>query len=189
MSKVVLDMSMSLDGFIAGLDDADGGLHNWYFTPSAKDSEVIDELIKSTGAMVIGRRSYDMGDKYDGYVDNPYQATHFVLTHQAPQRTAKGNTTFNFVSDGVESAISQARASAGTKDVVVGGGANIAQQLLRAGLLDEMNIHLIPILLGAGIRLFDNMGALPIELERITTIETSGVTHLKFSVLRQSSGE
>jgi dihydrofolate reductase len=184
MAKVVLDMSMSLDGFISAPNDEDGGLHNWYFSPSSVSAAVIAELIDSTGAIMMGRRSYDMGDKYDGYVDNPYKVPHIVLTHQKPAKIAKGETTFIFVTDGVESAIEQAKTAAGDRDVVIGGGANTARQCLERGLVDELQLHLIPLLLNSGIRLFDEISGEQVKLERVSLIEAPNVTHLRFRVIR-----
>lgn len=184
MGKVILDMAMSLDGFIAGPHGEDGGLYNWYFAPSGGSGEVIEESINTFGAILMGRRAYDVGDQQDGFVDNPYNVTNFVLTHHIPEKVAKGATLFIFVTDGIESALKQAKASAGDKDIAVGGGANTAQQFLKAGLIDEIQIHLVPVLLGAGIRLFDHLGTDQIELESTRVIESPGVTHLKFRVVK-----
>jgi dihydrofolate reductase len=188
MAKVVLDMSMSLDGFIAGPNDDDAGLHDWFFqdfgAQTGKSREVIDEGIKTTGAIVMGRRTYDQGDRQDGFVDTPYHVVHFVLSQEVPEKVAKGSTTFLFVTDGIENALTQAKAAAGDKDVVVGGGADIAQQYIKAGLLDEIQIHLVPVLLGEGRRLFDHLGTEHIELERTRVIESPGVTHLWFRVVK-----
>ena len=184
MGKVYLDMSMSLDGFVSGLNDADEGLHNWYFNPAPVDKAVIDELKDTVGAIVMGRRSYQMGADYDGYADNPYShVPHLVLTHQLPSPLPESDTNFIFVTDGIESLIRQAQAAAGDKDVVIGGGANLVQQLLKAGLLDEIQIHLVPVLIGAGTRLFDNLET-PTTLEKTQTIEGIGVTHLTYRVVK-----
>jgi dihydrofolate reductase len=177
-------MAMSLDGFIAGPNDEDQGLHNYFFSPSGPTREVIEEGFKTTGTIIMGRRSYDIGAAQDGFADNPYQVPTFILTHRVPQKPAKGAESFVFVTDGIESALEQAKAVTGDRDVVIGGGANIAQQYLKAELLDEIQIHLIPILLGEGIRLFDHIGADQIELEQTRVIESNGATHLKFHVRR-----
>lgn len=183
MGKVILDLSMSLDGYIAAPNDGDGGLHNWYFgSDDPRNREIVEETIASLGALIMGRGSYDMGDQADGFVDNPYNAAHFVLTHQPPSKPAKGSTDFTFVTDGIESALTQAQTAAGTKDVVIGGGANIAQQYLNAGLVDEIQIHLVPVLLGAGKHLFDSMTLPPVTLEPTQVIAAAGVTHLKFTI-------
>jgi len=184
MGKVVLDMAMSLDGFVAGANDADGGLHNWYFNPASKDKEVIESLIANTGALVMGKRAYNMGDQYDGYVDNPYKVVHFIITHHVPDKPALGDTEFVFVRDGITSAIQQAKNVAGDKDVIVGGGADIAQQLLKANLIDTIQLHLIPVLLGDGIRLFDNLDSQSTQLELTDVVEGTGVTHLTYRILK-----
>lgn len=183
MGRVVLDMVMSLDGFIAGPNGEDGGLHDWYFAPSASSQAVIDELIRDIGAMVMGRRSYEMGAEHDGFVDNAYAVPHFVLSHRAGPRVAEGSPPFTFIAEGIERALAQAQEAAGDKLVCIAGGADIARQYLDAGLIDEVQIHLVPVLLGDGLRLFDRLGA-RIALERTRVIEADGVTHLRFRVVR-----
>jgi|SRR5215210_1860266 len=205
MSKVISDMSMSLDGFIAGPNDSvelplgDGGerLHEWVYDLASwrerhgiaggktdADAEVLDESFKNTGAILMGRRMFDLGEGPWG--DNPpFRMPAFVLTHDAREELVKeGGTTFTFVTDGIESALEKAKAAAGDKDVSVAGGADIIQQYLSAGLLDEIQIHLVPILLGDGRRLFDHLGTEQIELENTRIIESPGVTHLKFRVAK-----
>jgi dihydrofolate reductase len=182
--KVLLDMAMSLDGFIAGPNDEDHGLHDYFFASVGPTKEVIEEGFRTTGAIIIGRRSYEVGAAQDGFEDNPYQVPTFILTHHLPETVAKGAETFIFVTDGIESALEQARVAAGDGYVVVGGGANIAQQYLNARLLDEIQIHLIPTLLDQGIRLFDHLDMESIELESTGVIEGSGVTHLRFRVIK-----
>lgn len=184
MTKVTLDMAMSLDGFIGGSNGEDRGLHDYFFSPSGATAKVIEEGFKTTGAIIMGRRAYDIGAAQDGFVDNPYQVPTFVLTHHVPEKAAKGAEAFIFVIDGIESALEQAKAAAGDNDVVVGGGANIAQQYLKAGLVDEIQIHLVSILLSEGIRLFDPVGAEQIELESTRVIDSTGVTHLRFRVIK-----
>jgi dihydrofolate reductase len=184
MAKVILDMSMSLDGFISAPNDEDGGLHNWYFSPSSVSAAVIAELIDSTGAIMMGRRAYNLGDQFDGYVDNPYKVPHIVLTHHPPEKIAKGETAFVFVTDGVQSAVEQAKRAAGEKNVVIGGGANTARQCLNAGVVDEIQIHLIPVLFNRGLRLFDDINSQAIGLEKVRVIEVPNVTHLHFKVIQ-----
>jgi dihydrofolate reductase len=206
MGKVSVDISMSLDGFIAGPNDSvenplgDGGerIHEWVYDLASwrerhgiaggrtdTDAEVLDEAFENTGAVVIGKRMFDVAN---GWGDNPpFHMPAFVITHDAREKLVKeGGTTFTFVTDGIESALDQARASAGDKDVSVAGGANIIQQYLSAGLLDEIQIHLVPVLLGEGIRLFDQLGAEQIELERTRVIESPGVTHLRFRIVKDN---
>jgi dihydrofolate reductase len=184
MSKVVLDMAMSLDGFIAGPNDEDRGLHDYFFSPSLETARVIEAGIDATGAIVMGRRTYDMGNQFDGFEDTLYKVPHLVLSHSVPEKPAKGETEFIFVADGIESALRQATAVAGDRSVVIGGGARTAQQFLQAGLIDEIQLHLVPKLLGQGIRLFDHSDSQPIELERIQVIEAPDITHITFRVVR-----
>jgi dihydrofolate reductase len=114
----------------------------------------------------------------------PFHRPVFVLTHHAREPLTKGETTFTFVTDGVESALEQARGAAGGKDVALGGGANVAQQYLSAGLIDEMQIHIAPVLLGRGVRLFDNLGPEHVELECTRTIHSPAATHLRYRVVK-----
>lgn len=185
MGNVVLDMSISLDGFIAGPSDEAAGLHDYFFAPTAATLEVIQEGLQTTGAIIIGRRTYTIGTEQDGFVNNPYQVPHFILSHDVPNKVAKGAESFTFVTDGIISALHRATVAAGTKNVVIGGGANTAQQYLAAGLIDEIQIHLVPVLLGAGIRLFDHLRAKHMALEKQRVISTSAVTHLKYRVINQ----
>lgn len=191
MGKVTLDMSMSLDGFIAGLNVGvdlpmgEGGLrlHDWLFNTSASevDAEVEREMSATTGAVVLGRRTFDVG--VGPWGDVPFPVPCFVLTHEDREQIVKKSGTFTFVTDGIESALQRAKVAAGGKDVRLM-GADIAQQFLRAGLLDEIQINLVPVLLGDGVRLFDPIGAERIELESTRVIQSPGVTHLKFRVVK-----
>lgn len=193
MGNVLLDITMSLDGFIAGPNDEAARLHDWFFQPSngeaSQNGAVIAELIQTIGAIVMGRRMYDLGEKEGGFVDNPFRVAHFVLTHRVPEKVARGETPFTFVTDGIESVLKKAHAAAGGRDVCVAGGANIAQQCIRARLIDEIQIHLVPVLLGKGIRLFGDSGTDRIELERTRVIETPDVTHLRFRVINKMRRE
>jgi dihydrofolate reductase len=186
MGKVGLDKTMSLDGFIAGPNDDVTRLFEWYGDKPIEALRVLGDPLTTTGAVVMGRRSFDLIDSPNGWVTPdgtslPWPV--FVLTHEAREKVTKGATTFTFVTDGIESAITQAKATAGDKNVGVM-GANTAQQCLKAGLLDEIQIHLVPVLLGEGIRLFEHLGSLPIELEGSRVIESPGVTHLMFRVVK-----
>jgi dihydrofolate reductase len=179
MGRVFVDMVMSLDGFVAGPNNDDSGLHDWYFAPSGNAVGVIDELLHTIGAMIIGRRSF--GDQPEGF-DTPYKVPHFVLTHMTRQTVTNGDVPFIFVTDGIESVLAQAQAAAGEKAVCVAGGAMTAQQFLNAGPVDELQIHMVSKLLGSGLRLFEH-GA-PLNLERTRVLESPGVTHLRFRVLK-----
>ena len=178
MGKVFVDMAMSLDGFVSGPNGEDGGLHDWYFDPSGNAIRVIDELLHTIGAMILGKRAF--GDQPDGF-DTPYKVPHFVLTHTPRQQVENGGVPFIFVDQGIESALAQAQAAAGEKAVCVAGGASTAQQFLNAGFVDEVQIHLVPILLGDGLRLFDRIGAMQLEQTRV--LESPDVTHLQFRVI------
>jgi len=184
MGKVILDMAMSLDGFIAGPNDEDMGLHDYFFSPSNETAAVVEQGIKTTGTIIMGRRSYDIGAAQNGFADNPYQVPKFILSHTIPQSVPNGAETFIFVTDGIDSLIQQAKISAGDKDVVIGGGSNTAQQFLKHGYVDEIQIHLVPRLIGKGIRLFDFMDDIHIKLERINVIDAPDVTHLSFSIFK-----
>ncbi|MBC8076816.1 MAG: dihydrofolate reductase [Chloroflexales bacterium] len=179
MGTVLLDMAMSLDGFVSGPNGGDDGLHDWYFAPSGNANVVIDELLGTIGAMIIGRRI--LGDPPEGF-DTPYKVPHFVLTHTARPTVENGGVPFIFVADGIASALTQAQAAAGENVVCVAGGAATAQQLLNAGLIDEVQIHMVSKLLGGGLRLFDHIA--PLELERTRVLESPGVTHLRFLVVK-----
>jgi dihydrofolate reductase len=189
MGKIVLDMAVSsLDGFVAGPDGEPGGLHDWFFPPSgsreAADAAIIEESIEKTGAILMGRRTYDLGSEVGGFAGTPYGVEHFVLTHEPPERAAEG-ASFTFVTEGIGGAIERARASAGDRNVVVGGGASVARQCMEAGLLDEINLHLAPVLLGGGARLFVGSGARKTRLERTGVVESPHATHLRFRILKE----
>ncbi len=203
MRKVVFNMTMSLDGFVAGPNDnpdnglGDGGdaLFRWYFsgdtevklsegTPilkvSKKSAKMLKDSVKAYGAGVWGRKTFDIARAWGGH---PPGTPAFIVTHHPPQEWIKEGSPFIFVTDGVESAIRQAKQAAGDKDVVLC-TASILQQALKAGMVDEIYVDIAPLLLGKGVRLFDNFGANPLELENIRTVEASGVTHLGFRVVK-----
>jgi dihydrofolate reductase len=179
MGTVFVDMVMSLDGFVAGPNNDDSGLHDWYFAPSGHAVGVIDELLQTIGAMIISKRSF--GDQPEGF-DTPYKVPHFVLTHTSRQTVTNGDVPFIFVADGIASALAQAQAAAGEKAICVAGGAMTVQQFLNAGLVDEVQIHLVSKLLGDGLRLFEQ--GTPLNLERTRVLESPGVTHLRFRVVK-----
>ncbi|AWS45345.1 deaminase [Streptosporangium sp. 'caverna'] len=191
MGKVILHVTMSLDGFMAGPDISvelpmgRGGprLHDWIFNASSNnvDGGVIRELFATTGAVVLGRRTFDVS--LGEWEDTPFPAPSFVLTHEVREELAMKSGTFTFVTDGVESALRLARAAAGEKNVIVM-GADVSQQILRAGLLDEIHLQIAPVLIGEGRRLFDHLGTDHIELERTRVIESPHATHLEFRVVK-----
>jgi dihydrofolate reductase len=200
MSSVICRIAMSLDGFVAGPNQSvdnpigEGGmrLHEWAFGTDPTDAAVVEEAERNVGAYVMGRKMFGGGDgawdeSWTGWwgEDPPYHAPVFVLTHHAREPLPmQGGTTFTFVTDGIESALDQARAAAGGKDVAVAGGASAAQQYLAAGLLDELYLHIVPIVLGAGERLLQGVGDPTLEPIKVTASPT--VTHVKYRVVRQS---
>ena len=200
-----MGLSMSLDGFIAGPNDGagnplgDGGerLFEWYssgdtdyempgtemvFKVSPQSAELLREAFGTMGAFVTGRRTFDIANGWGGRP--PLGVPTFVVTHTVSQEWLYEGSPFTFVTDGVESAVEQAKAVAADKDVAVG-AASIAQQCIRAGLLDEININLVPVLLGGGVRLFEHLGTGPIELEKTRVIEAPEITHLTFRVVKE----
>jgi dihydrofolate reductase len=211
MAQTTLDISMSLDGFVAGPNQTieeplgTGGLqlHQWIFGleswrkrhgqaggQRSADSDVVQESLDATGAVVMGRRMFSGGEgawESDPVAggwwgdEPPFGVPVFVLTHHAREPLElQGRTAFTFVTEGVEAALEQARAAAGDRNVAVAGGANVVQQFLGAGLLDEIQIHLVPVLLGDGVRLFGG-GEQPV-LELIRVIDSPTVTHLRYRV-------
>ena len=205
MGKVVYDITVSLDGFIAGPNDGPeqplgaGGMRllDWYMSgprpsqssefirPSKGSLEVYDEAVAALGAILTGRRTYDLANGWGG--EHPTHVPFVVLTHQPPEIPA--GTTINgfFVTDGIDSAIRQAKATAGDKNVAIA-SPNVAEQALRAGLLDEISIHLVPLLLGGGIRLLDPPGPEPVALEPARCVDAECVTHLTFRVVKTAGG-
>ena len=196
MGKVMFNMTMSLDGFVAGPNDEVDRLFRWYFSGdtavpfpgspyefkvSRASAEHFQRTWPTFGAMVTGRRNFDLTHAWGG--KPPLGVPCFVVTHRVPAEWVKPGSPFTFVTDGVPSAIEQAKRVAGEKHVAIS-TANIMQQCLTAGLLDEIHIDLVPILLGNGIRLFDQLGTEPIELESIGVVEGTGVTHLSFRVVK-----
>ena len=194
MSKVTSEVSMSLDGFITDPDASvgtalegndPGRLSDWQFdTKTETDAAIVDEMFESTGAVVMGKRMFDAG--FEPWGDPPqYGMPVFIVTHEEREPLPmRGGTTYTFVTDGIEAALGLARTAAGDKNVGVWGGANIMRQYLKAGLLDEMHIHLAPILLGGGIRLFEGLDPEGIELRRLSSTETPGATHFRFEVVK-----
>jgi dihydrofolate reductase len=209
MSKLRFNITMSLDGFVAGPDQSEenplgvGGeeLHKWIVPLRAfremhgekggevdASTPVVERWFENIGATVMGRNMFGGGpgpwgeDPWRGWwgEEPPFHHPVFVLTHHAREPLELKGTTFHFVTDGIESALAQAREAAGGKDVSLGGGAEVAQQYLAAGLVDEMQISIVPLFLGGGARLFDNVGGARPELEQIEAIEAPGVTHLKY---------
>jgi dihydrofolate reductase len=210
MSKLKLNIAMSLDGYVAGPDQSVqnpigvGGqeLHRWLIPLKAfrerhgeEGGEVnastpfAEDILAGAGATIMGRNMFGGGpgpwdgDSWRGWWgdDPPFHHPVFVLTHH-PREPLEldGGTTFHFVTDGIDSALEQARAAAGDQDVSLGGGAAVAQQYLAAGLLDELVISVVPLLLGGGARLFDNLGDAAPKLEQVESVGAPGVTHIRY---------
>jgi dihydrofolate reductase len=209
MTSVRCHISISLDGFVAGPNQSgdnpigEGGmrLHEWAFTTASwreqhgraggehnADSEVVDEVVQGVGAYIMGRKMFGGGDgawdeAWTGWWGDepPYHAPAFVLTHHPREPLPmQGGTTFTFVTDGIESALEQAGRAAGNKDVAIAGGASTVGQYLAAGLLDELYLHIVPIVLGAGERLLADVG--DPTLEPVEVIASPAVTHVKYCV-------
>ena len=211
MSEVTCQISISLDGFVAGPNQSlenpigEGGLrlHQWVFETAAwreqhgekggarsTDSEVVAALFQNVGAYIMGRNMFGGGHgpwvkTWTGWwgAEPPYHVPVFVLTHYPREPLVmKGGTTFTFVTDGIEAALEQARSAAGNKNVEIAGGARTVQQYLAAGKLDELYLHVVPVVLGAGERLLENVGN-P-TFEPATVIASPAVTHIKYRVVR-----
>ena len=213
MTQLRVDISMSLDGFIAGPERTieaplgEGGmqLHEWVFGlatwmaqhgiegegATGTDDDLIKEQLAQPGAVIMGRRMFSSGE--GAWEDDPmaggwwgdappFGMPVFVLTHHARETLVLGDTSFVFVTDGIESAFEQAVAAAGAKDVAVAGGASVVQQCLRAGLLDELQVHIAPVLLGDGVRLFDGRERAVLEIVRV--VDSPKVTHVKYRVVK-----
>nr|WP_300051294.1 dihydrofolate reductase family protein [uncultured Nocardioides sp.] len=193
--RLLLAFTMSLDGFVAGPDVragqamGQGGerLHDWLFTDTSEcgvDADMAQEVVGLVGAVILGRRTFDVGLAHWG--DTPYPVPSFVLTHQRREPLVMRSAAFTFVDDGILSALHQAHRAASGRDIVVM-GARTAQQYLRAGLVDDLILQVAPVLLGSGSRLFDDIAPGPTELRRERVLGSPFVTHLKFSVTRDSS--
>jgi len=215
MSKLRFNITMTLDGYIAGPNQSvenglgEGGeqLHDWvvklkFFREMHGDvgggetgtnDDVLREAFENVGATIMGRNMFGGGpgpwgdERWKGWWgDNPpFHTPVFVLTHHAREPLVmQGGTTFNFVTDGIKSALDQAKQAAAGKDVALGGGAKAAQQYLAAGLIDEMDLHVVPLILGAGERLFDNLAGSDVKIDPVRVIETPDVTHLKYRLVK-----
>jgi len=214
MGQVFVDISTSLDGYVAGPEQTlqeplgKGGesLHEWAFGAVSwreahgleggeanVDSEVIEETLRRTGATIMGRRMFSGGSgpwaddpNANGWwgEEPPFRHPVFVLTHHEREPLVLGATTFTFVTDGIQAALAAARAAAGEKDVQVAGGGEAVQQYLAAGLVDELQIHVSPVLLGDGVRLLENLDDEPPKLEPVRVLESPAAAHLRYRVVR-----
>jgi dihydrofolate reductase len=203
MGKVTTGFSMSLDGFVAGLNDSpenslgDGGdrLFKWYFAGeptvevpmgegtmkmSSEGGEMVEEVARIAGVLVTARRTFDIARAWGGR--HPMDVPMVVLTHQVPQEWVYEGSPFTFITDGIETAIKKAQEIAGDKDVVIGAPSAV-KQALNAGLLEEIHIDLIPLLLGDGIRLFDSLNIEPTDLQLDDINMSAGVVHMTFRII------
>ncbi len=184
MGKAILGFTMSLDGFI---NDRNGGVERLYpDLDTLRYAEPLQDTIRNTGAVVMGRKTYAMGDP-DSYAGNyEFQVPIFVITKTIPKKRPKqtDKLKFTFITDGVEDAIKQAKMAAGDKDVTIVGGASIAAQCLNAGLTDEIHMDIMPLLLGKGLRPFEEIGDKAITLEKTWVFEAPVRTHIRFRVVK-----
>ena len=196
MGSVAIGFSMSLDGFIAGPGDDTDLLFKWYstgdttyevpsgdreFKVSADSADRLDDASKSMGVLVYGRRTFDIANAWGGR--HPMDVPMVIVTHHVPQEWVKPGSPFTFVTDGMESAIKQAKKIAGDKTVAVGSGM-VTQQCLNLGLIDEIHIDLVPILLGDGVRLFDHLSTAPIEMKITEVAAARDITHLTYRIIK-----
>ncbi len=216
MSRVRVHISVSADGYVAGpnqseenpLGEAGERLHDWVVALRAwraphgleggevnASNAVVEEAQANIGVEIMGRGKFGGGpgpwgeDPWRGWwgEDPPFHMPVFVLTHHQREPLTLSDTTFTFVTDGIEAALEQARAAAAGKDVTIGGGADVINQYLAAGLVDELELHVVPLLLGGGARLFDGVGP-DLRLEQVRAVEAPGVTHLKYRLAPPTRG-
>ncbi len=212
MSKVRVHIAVSVDGYVAGPNQSlenplgEGGerLHDWLVALREwreahgmeggevnASTPVVEESLANVGAEIMGRGKFGGGpgpwgkDPWRGWwgEDPPFHMPVFVLTHHPREPLTLADTTFTFVTEGIDSALDQARTAAAGKDVVIGGGASVINQYLAAGLVDDLELHIVPLLLGGGARLFEGVGP-DLRLEQVRAIEAPGVTHLKYRVVK-----
>lgn len=207
MSKIFFDCGITLDGFFAGdnrspsnpMGGVSGKIHQWMFKQKtfwkhikvdgggeedSADGKLIDETFSRTGAYIMGKRMFEEGEV--SWAEDLYEADVYVLTHEKREPwVQKGSTTFYFINDGIESALEKARNSARGKDIRIQGGAETIQQFLNAGLIDEFMIHISPVILGSGIRLFDNINKNIFDAEIEKVIPSALTTHIKYKLTRK----
>ncbi len=206
MSKIIFDSGISLDGYFAGdnrgpnnpMGGVSGKLHQWMFKQKAfwkhikmdggeeygPDSKLIDDVFDRTGSYIMGKRMFEEGEVV--WAEDLYEADVYVLTHEKREPwKQKGTTTFYFINDGIESALEKAKLSAKGKDIRIQGGANTIQQFLNAGLVDEFFIHIAPVFLGSGIRLFEGIDQDKFELKIMEVIPSDLTTHLRYKLTKK----
>jgi dihydrofolate reductase len=193
VTKVVFDISMSLDGYITAANVradepmGDGGerLHEWAFGEDERSNELLAEAAEGLGAVICGRNTYDHSVPWWGAdgPTGPARKPVFVVTHSEPEEHPD-NGVYTFVTHGIERALEEASAAAGGKTVAVMGGAHLGRQFIGAGLVDEISLHIVPVLFGGGIRMFDELGGEHIQLEAIGVDVTPPATHMRFRVVK-----
>jgi dihydrofolate reductase len=203
MSKIIFDSGISLDGFFAGnnrgpnnpMGGVSGQIHQWMFKQKAfwkhikleggeeygTDSKLIEDVFERTGSYIMGKRMFEEGEVV--WAEDLFEADVYVLTHEIRKPwVQKGKTTFHFINDGIQSALEKARQSANGKDIRIQGGANTIQQFLNAGLVDEFFIHIAPVFLGSGIRLFDSIDNNKYDIQVLEVIPSNFTTHLRYKL-------
>jgi dihydrofolate reductase len=193
MSKVIFDISMSLDGFITAanrtaqepLGAGGEALHDWAFGQDPVNREYMESALESLGAVITGRANYNDSVPWWGSdgPTGPARRPVFVVTHKVPETSPPGGV-YTFVIGGIEAALDQARTAAGKRDVTVMGGANLGQQYLAAGLVDEISLHLVPVLFGAGTRMFEHLGPQHMRLEPISVLNTPTAIHARYRIVK-----
>jgi dihydrofolate reductase len=206
MSKIIFDSGISLDGFFAGdnrgpnnpMGGVSGEIHKWMFKQKAfweylgfeggeedgPDGKLIRETIERTGAFIMGKRMFEEGET--SWPNDLYKADVYVLTHEKREPwVQKGTTTFYFINDGIQSALEKARQSAKGRDIRIQGGANIIQQFLNAGLVDEFFIHIAPVFLGSGIRLFEGINKNIYDIQIVEVIPSNLTTHIRYKLTKK----
>lgn len=206
MSKIIFDCGISLDGYFAGenrspqnpMGGVSGKLHQWMFKQKAfwkhikmqggeeygEDSKLIDQVFDRTGSYIMGKRMFEEGEVV--WAEDLYESDVYVLTHEKREPwVQKGSTTFYFINDGIESALEKAKASANGKDIRIQGGADTIQQFLKAGLIDEFIIHIAPVFLGSGTRLFDGIDPDLYKLEIMEVIPSDLTTHIRYKLTKK----
>lgn len=206
MSKIIFDCGISLDGFFAGdnrspsnpMGGVSGQIHKWMFQQKAfwkthnmeggeedgEEGKLIDDVFARTGAYIMGKRMFEEGEVV--WAEDLYKADVYVLTHEKRKPwVQKGTTTFFFINDGIQSALEKARHSAKEKDIRIQGGANTIQQFLNAGLVDEFFIHIAPVFLGSGIRLFDGIEKDEYDIQIVEVIPSNLTTHLRYKLMKK----
>lgn len=206
MSKVIFDSGISLDGFFAGenrspsnpMGGVSGKIHKWMLNQKAfwkhikieggeedgTDGKLIDEVFARTGSYIMGKRMFEEGEVH--WKEDLYEADVYVLTHEKREPwIQKGTTTFYFINDGIQSALEKAKLSAKGKDIRIQGGANTIQQFLNAGLVDEFFIHIAPVFLGSGIRLFEGIDKDKYDIQLVEVMPSSLTTHLRYQLTKK----